>query len=96
MQLRDASPDDYPCIDTNGYYLPTSGCTKLCCKVPAITPSDQDSPKWLASLARQQDEESEVSMPGPMPNDLLASPQANVNVEAPVDAPPSGAFGPSV
>ena len=39
-------PEEYPCYNLAGDYVPTSGCRERCCVVCPGTPEGEDSPKW--------------------------------------------------
>ena len=49
-------PEEYPCYNLAGEYMPTSGCRERCCVLPPGTPEGDDSPKWTHTLAVRQAE----------------------------------------
>ena len=49
-------PEEYPCYNLAGDYMPTSGCRERCCVLPPGTPEGDDSPKWTHTLAVRQAE----------------------------------------
>ena len=49
-------PEEYPCYNLAGEYVPTSGCGERCYVVRPGTPEGEDSPKWTQTLAARRAE----------------------------------------
>ena len=61
-------PEEYPCYNLAGDYMPTSGCRERCCVVRPGTPEGEDSPKWAQTLAARQEAQLESASPLAQPD----------------------------
>ena len=61
-------PEEYPCYNLAGDYMPTSGCRERCCVVRPGTPEGEDSPKWTQTLAARQEAQLESASPLAQPD----------------------------